>query len=55
MDVYLTTEGVRDLYEAVSRLSDVTVLEPLHVQPNGQTEFVVKDPKGYTLVFSELM
>ena len=54
-NVYLTTEGVRQLYEAVSRLSDVTVLEPLHVQPYGQTEFVVKDPNGYTLVFSELM
>lgn len=52
-DVYLRMEGVRELFQAVSELSDVKVLEPLHRQPYGQTEFVIKDPNGYTLVFAE--
>ncbi len=52
-NVYLRTEGVRGLYQALSKAGDVTVLEPLHRQPYGETEFVVKDPNGYTLVFAE--
>ena len=52
-NVYVTTERVGELFEAVSLLSDVTVLEPLHRQPYGQTEFVIRDPNGYTLVFAE--
>jgi hypothetical protein len=52
-DVYLRMEGVRELFEAVKKLRDVTVLEPLRRQPYGQTEFVIKDLNGYTLVFAE--
>ena len=52
-NVYVTTERVGELFEAVSLLSDVTVLEPLRRQPYGQTEFVIRDPNGYTLVFAE--
>ena len=34
-------------------LPDVTILEPLRHQPYGQTEFVIRDPNGYALVFAE--
>ena len=40
-NVYLRTQGVRELFRALSRSGDVTVLEPLRRQPYGQTEFVV--------------
>jgi len=49
----LRTEGVRELFQALSKLGDVTVLEPLHRQPYGETELVIKDPNGYALVFAE--
>ena len=52
-DVYLRMQGVGELFQTVSKLGDVTVLEPLHRQPYGQTEFVIRDPNGYTLVFAE--
>ncbi len=52
-DVYLRMQGVRELFQAVSKLGEVTVLEPLHRQPYGEIEFVIKDPNGYTLVFAE--
>jgi uncharacterized glyoxalase superfamily protein PhnB len=51
--VYLRTEGVRALFQSISNLDDVEVVEPLHLQPYGETEFVIKDPNGYTLVFAE--
>jgi hypothetical protein len=31
----------------------VQVLEPLGLQPYGETEFAIKDPNGYALVFAE--
>lgn len=52
-NVYLRMDGVRELFATVSKLSAVTIVEPLHRQPYGQTEFVVEDPNGYTLVFAE--
>lgn len=52
-DVYLRMKGVRDLFDAVSKLGDGTILEPLCAQPYGETEFVIKDPNGYVLVFAE--
>lgn len=52
-DVYVRVEGVRELFEGVSKAGEVTVIEPLRRQPYGQTEFVIKDPNGYTLVFAE--
>ena len=52
--VYFQTQGVRELFHALSQVHDVTMLEPLRHQPYGQTEFVIRDPNGYTLVFAEL-
>jgi uncharacterized glyoxalase superfamily protein PhnB len=43
----------KTLFESLSQLDDVTIIEPLCHQPYGQTEFVVRDPNGYTLVFAE--
>ena len=52
-NVYIDTQGVRKLYELLSRRGDVTIIESLCHQPYGQTEFVVRDPNGYALVFAE--
>jgi uncharacterized glyoxalase superfamily protein PhnB len=51
--VYLQVQGVRELFEALSQAPDVTMLEPLCHQPYGQTEFVIRDPNGYAIVFAE--
>jgi predicted enzyme related to lactoylglutathione lyase len=51
--VYFQMHGVRELFHTLSQLHDVTVLEPVRHQPYGQTEFVIRDPNGYTLVFAE--
>ncbi|MGH7720971.1 MAG: VOC family protein [Gemmatimonadaceae bacterium] len=51
--VYIRTEGVHGLFQALSKLTEVQVLEPLCLQPYGETEFVVRDPNGYILVFAE--
>lgn len=50
---YLRVRGVRDLYESVRSLPDVTVVQPLRRQPYGETEFELRDPNGYVLVFAE--
>ena len=52
-DVYLRMEGVVELFQAVSKAGEVTILEPLRRQPYGAIEFVIRDPNGYTLVFAE--
>ena len=52
-NVYVQTQGVRELFGELSQLQDVTMLEPLSHQPYGQTEFVIRDPNGYALVFAE--
>ena len=51
--VYLQTNGVRPLFEKLSRLPGVTILETLTHQDYGQTEFVIRDPNGYALVFAQ--
>ena len=51
--VYLRMQGVHELFHQLSKLKEVTGLEPLCHQPYGQTEFVIKDPNGYALVFAE--
>jgi uncharacterized glyoxalase superfamily protein PhnB len=51
--VYVQVQGVRELYAVLSKVPDVTLLEPLCHQPYGQTEFVIRDPNGYALVFAE--
>jgi uncharacterized glyoxalase superfamily protein PhnB len=54
-DVYLRMTGVHELYDRVSKLPNVTIVEPICRQFYGDTEFVVRDPNGYILVFSELV
>jgi catechol 2,3-dioxygenase-like lactoylglutathione lyase family enzyme len=51
--VYLQVQGVRQLFAVLSQMHDVTMLEPLCHQPYGQTEFVIRDPNGYALVFAQ--
>jgi len=50
---YLRTQGIHALYDALRGLADVTVVQPLHRQPYGETEFEIQDPNGYVLVFAE--
>jgi uncharacterized glyoxalase superfamily protein PhnB len=50
---YLRTEGVHRLYEELKGRADVEVIQPLHRQPYRQTEFEIRDPNGYVLVFAE--
>jgi predicted enzyme related to lactoylglutathione lyase len=52
-NVYIRTEGVRELFQALAKIEAVQVIEPLCPQPYGETEFVIRDPNGYTLVFAE--
>jgi uncharacterized glyoxalase superfamily protein PhnB len=52
---YLRMEGVQAFYEEVCRRPAVVILERLRRQPYGDTEFVVSDPDGHVLVFSELV
>jgi hypothetical protein len=52
-DAYIRTQGVKELYEAVKER--VEILRPLQKQPYGDSEFEVKDPNGYVLVFSEVI
>jgi hypothetical protein len=52
-NVYLRTEGVRELFQELSQLGTVPIIEPLCPQPYGETEFVIRDPNGYILVFAE--
>jgi len=52
---YIRMEGIVALYEAIRQQPDVILLEPINRQPYGDAEFVVKDPNGYVLVFSELI
>lgn len=49
----VVTQGVRPLYDALRVLPEVTVIQPLHRQPYGETEFETRDPNGYVLVFAE--
>ncbi len=52
-DAYIRMEGVYAWWEALA--GNVMVIEPIQKQPYGDTEFVIKDPNGYVLVFSELI
>jgi uncharacterized glyoxalase superfamily protein PhnB len=52
---YLRIEEVHTLYKRVRARPEVVVLEPLKRQPYGDTEFVIADPDGHVLVFSELV
>jgi hypothetical protein len=50
---YLRVDGVQSLYELLKQRPDVTVIQPLHRLPYRQTEFEIRDPNGYVLVFAE--
>jgi uncharacterized glyoxalase superfamily protein PhnB len=50
---YIRTDGVESLYATLKARPDVTIVKPLRRQPYGQTEFEVRDPNGYVLVFAE--
>ncbi|MET0552057.1 MAG: VOC family protein [Vicinamibacteria bacterium] len=52
-DAYLRLEGVRELWERVRERPFVA--KPLTRQGYGDTEFEVRDPNGYVLVFGELL
>ena len=51
--LYLQVQRVRELHDVLSQDPHVTMLEPLRHQPYGQTEFVIRDPNGYALVFAQ--
>jgi uncharacterized glyoxalase superfamily protein PhnB len=53
--VYLRVAGVHALHETLRQAADVEILEPVHRQPYGDTEFVARDPDGHVLVLSELV
>lgn len=50
-DAYMRITGLEDLYREVKDRLDIK--QPLHRQPYGLSEFEVRDPNGYILVFSE--
>jgi hypothetical protein len=52
-DAYIRMRGVKEFYESIS--NKVEIVRPLRKQPYGDSEFEVKDPNGYVLVFSELI
>jgi uncharacterized glyoxalase superfamily protein PhnB len=52
-DVYLQLSDVNALYDAMSRVPAITMLQPLREQPYGQREFEIRDPNGYVLVIAQ--
>jgi uncharacterized glyoxalase superfamily protein PhnB len=52
-NVYVRMAGVRELYDRVTKSADIQLVEPICRQEYGDTEFVIRDPNGYVLVFSE--
>jgi uncharacterized glyoxalase superfamily protein PhnB len=52
-DAYIRMGGVKEFYESLK--DRVEIIRPLQKQPYGDSEFEVKDPNGYVLVFSELI
>ena len=49
--VYVRTTGVRELHEELQ--GRVPIVDPLSTKLYGCIEFVVEDPNGFRLVFSE--
>ena len=52
-DVYVRTNDVKELYASLTEKDAVHIIEPIHEQPYGETEFVIEDLNGYILVFSQ--
>ena len=51
--VYLRTDDVQGWFERLRNHPEVTLVQPLRRQPYGETEFEVRDPNGYVLVFAQ--
>ena len=52
-NAYVRIRGVHALFETLRGLADVAIVQPLCRQPYGETEFEIRDPNGYVLVFAE--
>ena len=52
-DAYIRMDGVKQFYEDIK--GKVEIKTPLTKQRYGDSEFEIKDPNGYILVFSELI
>jgi len=51
--IYLRMTGLEAMFASLDGKPDVPVIERPHRQPYGDTEFVIRDPNGYVLAFSE--
>ncbi len=52
-NAYVRMDSVRPWYEQLRASPNVTIVESLCHREYGQTEFVIKDPNGYVIVFAE--
>lgn len=53
--VYLRVAGVRDLFDAARNNPAIDVVEALHKTSHDDSEFAIRDPDGYVLVFGEVI
>lgn len=53
LDAYIAVSGVRDLFCEMQRRG-ADVIQPLEERPWNCVDFIVQDPDGYILCFSEL-
>ena len=51
--VYLRIDDVQAWFNRLKDHPQVTVVQPLRRQSYGQTEFEIRDPNGYVLVFAQ--
>jgi len=52
-DAYVRVRGLRELYDSVR--AKIAVSSELTKRPYGDSEFEVRDPNGYVLVFGEII
>jgi hypothetical protein len=52
-DAYIRMRGLREFYEQVR--AKIVVSSELTRRPYGDSEFEVRDPNGYVLVFGEII
>jgi uncharacterized glyoxalase superfamily protein PhnB len=50
---YIRVQGIRVLFEELSKDGGVTIVEGLEHQPHGDTTFAIRDFNGYVLVFAQ--
>jgi uncharacterized glyoxalase superfamily protein PhnB len=53
LDAHVSVSGVRELFSELQSRG-ATITQPLADQPWSCTDFIVEDPDGYVLCFSEL-